>query len=495
MRMQKCRFERGLLLALLLICVSPQPAVGDVGKDAQALAGQLNPINVALGPLIDRAISDGNDALAQRLEQLRSIIQEALFNVNKIISDATININSDAAGRLADLNGYVQVNLATFKGIADGSIDALNENAKQRIDQLSNNAANLVMALPIPAQPLPNVPNNGYSIVKASGASTPLFITGAGLLRGGKHPRAYILNLDSPADKHFFSHDGTEVPVSAASMGLIELQIPASVFPKDPQAERTLVLLLNAGAIFEKAVEPSFPLLLCSVLPKYTAKTAEEAYGQIWETRIVPHPKQTSAGQLYIDSGSDGGTDARRHVCANASDEGAGGWNADPNAGYHGLQYDIYGQEKGERHPGLEHIGSFADDGKGCIDMYAARDSSGGGWAKMTGLAIHQRKLKKSQCGDTFTPPALALDYSKPAFIERNPQELLDKCAQLSEGAADKPNVVYRVDIIDQQQTVVGHADLGLGTSQRLVNNTISAEVNNSGTLMLTIASRCLRSQ
>ena len=86
--------------------------------------------------------------------------------MNKIISDATINLNSDAAGRLAELNRYVQDNLATFKGIADGSIDALNEDAKQRIDQLSNNAANLVLALPIPAQPLPNVPGNGYSLVR-----------------------------------------------------------------------------------------------------------------------------------------------------------------------------------------------------------------------------------------------------------------------------------------------------------------------------------------
>jgi hypothetical protein len=477
-------------LTLLLICVSPRFAVADVGKDARALEDQLNPINVALGPLIDRAISDGNDALAQRLEQFRSIIQEALFNVNKIISDATININSDAAGRLAQLNGYVQSNLETFKGIANGSIDALNKDTRQRIEQLSNNAANLVLALPIPAQPLPNVPNNGYSVVKASGASTPLFITGAGLLRGGRQPRAYILTRNSSADWHLFSHNGTEVNVVAASMGLIELQIPASLFPKDPQAEKTLVLVLNAGAIFEKAVEPSFPLLLCSVLPRYTAKVTEEAYGQTWDTRTIPHPKQTSAGQLYIDSGTDGGTDSRRHVCANASDEGAGGWNADPNAGYHGLQYDMYGTR-----PGQEHIGNLSDDGKGCIDMYAARDSSGGGWAKMTGLAIHQRKLKKGQCGDTFAPPVLALDYGKPNLIEKNPQDLLNKCAQLSEGAADSPSIVYHVDIIDQQQQKVGHADLGLTSSKLLANGTIYAEVNGSGTLTFTIASKCFRSQ
>jgi hypothetical protein len=165
---------RALSLVLLLVCVSPLNAAVDVAKEARSIQDELNPVNQALGPLIDRAISDGNDALAQRLEQLRGIIQEALSSVNKIVTDATININSDAEGRLSQLNMYLQNNLDTFKGIADGSIDALNKDAADRIDQLSNNIGNLVEALPIPTQPLPNVPRMGYSLVKAKtpGAST-----------------------------------------------------------------------------------------------------------------------------------------------------------------------------------------------------------------------------------------------------------------------------------------------------------------------------------
>ena len=96
-------------------------------------------------------------------------------------------------------------------------------------------------------------------------------------------------------------------------------------------------------------------------------------------------------GELYIDSGTDGGTDTKRRVCANKLDEGAGGWNADPNAAHHGLQFT----PGPDGRPGTEHIGSFTDEGNGCIDMYAARDRSGGGWAKMTGLAVHQRKLEE----------------------------------------------------------------------------------------------------
>lgn len=489
---------RLLMLVLLLVCVGPRPVGSephpDVAGDAKALVNQLSPINLALGPLIDRAVSDGNDALAQRLEQLRSIIQEALFTLNKIITDATINVNSDAAARLEDLNGYVQDNLATFNGIAQGTVDALNESAKSRIDQLGDKAGNLVLALPIPGQPLPNVPDKGYSLVKSRtpGASTPLFITGAGLMRGGKRPKAFLLTGDSWTDYHPFSHNGTELTVSAASMGLIEIQIPESTFPKDGRVERTLVLALNSGAVFTKTVEPSFPLLLCSGLPKYSASVTEEPYGQLWELRTIPHPMANPQGELYIDSGTDGGTDTKRKVCANASDEGAGGWNADPNAGYHGLQYN----KAPDGRPGTEHIGSFSDDGKGCINMYAARDSSGGGWAKMTGLAIHQRRLQKGKCGDTTIPEIKLLDYGAPTFFETKPQELMNRCAQLSEGAADSPKVRYHVQVLDEQKKVIDQADLILGGQKSpLVSGTVFVEADRYGLVKATITSRCLRSQ
>jgi hypothetical protein len=483
---------RALLLALVLLWMPPQHAAADAGSDARAILNQLNPINLALGPLIDHAISSSNDALAQRLEQLRGIIQETLFNVNKIVNDATINANSDAAGRLAELNRYVQNNLATFNGVVNGSIDALDQSTKARIDQLGDRAGNLVLALPIPAQPLPNVPGEGYSLVKVkpSAAPTPLFVSGAGLMLGGKRPRAYLLTGNSRADKHFFSHDGKELLITAASMGLIEIQVPESLFPKKGQVERTLVLALNSGAIFAKMVEPSFPLLLCSGLPRYSARVTTEAYGQSWDSRTVPHPWANAQGELYIASDTDHGTDTKRRVCATIVDEGAGGWNANPNAGHHGLQYTLGADGR----PGTEHIGSFSDEGNGCIDMYAARDSSGGGWAKMTGLAIHQRKLKKGQCGNAVTPVTAVLDYGRPSALQIRPQELLDKCAQVSEGAADAPYVRYHVAVIDEQNKVIDETDLVVGgLKSPLVNNTVSAEVDTYGLVKLTVASRCLR--
>jgi hypothetical protein len=70
--------------------------------------------------------------MAQRLEQLRSIIQEALFSLNKIITDATTTVNSDAAARLDQLNKDVSSNLQLFQAIADGQTDKLNDATEQR---------------------------------------------------------------------------------------------------------------------------------------------------------------------------------------------------------------------------------------------------------------------------------------------------------------------------------------------------------------------------
>jgi hypothetical protein len=481
-------------LVLFLICIWPLRAAADVGKDAQNIANELNPLNQALGPLIDRAISDGNDALAQRLEQLRSIIQEALLTVNKIISDATININSDAEGRLEQLNRYLGDNLDTFKGIADGSVDALNKHAADRIDQLSNNIGNVVEALPIPAQPLPNVPRTGFSLVKAKtpGAPTPLFITGVGLLKGGVHPRAFILTGNRQADYHIFVHNGTEVPITAASMGLIELQIPENLFPKEPQVERTLVLVLNSGGgWFKSTAEPSFPLLLCSTLPKYTVKWSAASDGQVWLTRTVLHPKTEPNGHLYIDNGCDGGTDCTRNLCPSDLNEGAGEWNADPNAGQAGMQYSPWYGKVGE-----EHIGHVTIDARGCIQLYAGRDSSGGGHAQVWGVSIHQRKLQNSRCGETPAPVPSPIEYGRDLVIDTKQQDLANRCAQVSEGAALTPRITIYIDALDAQGQSVGHVELPLRSGKREVGSShVFADVSEAGTLTVSTASSCLRSQ
>jgi hypothetical protein len=275
-------------------------------------------------------------------------------------------------------------------------------------------------------------------------------------------------------------------------MGLIELQIPERLFPKDGQIERTLILVLNSGGgLFKSTVEPSFPLLLCTTLPKYTLKWRIASDGQIWLTRAIPHPKTESNGHLYIDNGCDGGTDCIRNLCPSDLNEGAGGWNADPNYGHAGMDYSPWYGKVGE-----EHIGHVTIDAKGCVQLYAARDSSGGGHAQVWGVQIHQRKLQNGRCGETAVSDPLPIEYGRELVIDTKQQDLANKCAQVSEGAAVTPRVTVYVDVFDEHGQPAGHSELPLHSGKRAVGSgPVVSDVSDAGTLIINIASNCLRAQ
>jgi len=61
--------------------------------DAKNLIGLLNPLSLALGPLIDKAAAAGDSVLQQRLEQLNGIIQLSLFTLNQIVQQRVEDID------------------------------------------------------------------------------------------------------------------------------------------------------------------------------------------------------------------------------------------------------------------------------------------------------------------------------------------------------------------------------------------------------------------
>ena len=466
---------------LLTIGVGPSRADGNPLADAKSLVSQLNPINLALGPLIDQAVSDGNAALAQRLEQLRNIIEEALFNLNKIITDATITLNSDAEARLDQLNKDVSSNLQLFQAIAAGQTDQLNDAAEQRIQQFGNTTANLVAALPIPSQPLPNVPSTGFGLIKSSSQSTTLFVTGAGFLKGGVTPRAFLYNGDS-SDTHYLSHNGTELTVKSASMGLIEIEVPSGLFPSTGQSEKTLVLKMRSWSWLPITVEPSFPLLLCSKLPKYSLRVIQQATGQYWDRRVVDYPTYTDAAakEYYID---DGGSNKAYDVCADKAD--AGEWKADPDRAHYGLEY-----------AGLkEHVGATLANNprNGCVHLYAGHDSSGGGFAKAWGIQVHQRRLKQGACSGAIALSPVDLKYGSPNAIATKPQELLDQCVSTSAGAAANPSLQTHVELLDERGAVTDQVNLTPLVPARLDNGAATVTVDSLGLVKAVLTTKCSR--
>ena len=138
------------------------------------------------------------------------------------------------------------------------------------------------------------------------------------------------------SDTHYFSHNGTELNVKSASMGLIEIEVPGALFPPTGQSEKTLVLKMRSWSFLPIAVEPSFPLLLCSKLSKYSLRVTQQAVGQYWDRRVVDYPTYTDAStkEFYID---DGGSNRAYDVCADSADIQER--KADPDIAHYGLEY------------------------------------------------------------------------------------------------------------------------------------------------------------
>ena len=446
----------------------------------------MNPINEALGPLIDSA----NNDLRDRLEQLRGIIGEALTNLNAIIKDSTIRLNADGEARLNQLNVHLRDNLDLLNGIASHRITQIDKAAQARIDQLEIATDQLAESLPISMQPLPKAPAHGYALVKPENKDYALlYISGAGLKKGGTEPKAYFFQGDD-SDRHLLYHDGTQLTVVASSMGLIQIKIPKSLFPSHGQADKSIMLKLATNNHLPGSVEPSFPLLLCSSVPKYTASVGIEAKGYFRKTQVVDYPTYTQPGikQYRIE---DGGSNNAYNICASNAD--SDGWVTDPvnapNPDVHGKNI-LYGLEYAGA---SEHVGALIPNNpsNGCLRLYAGRDSSGGGFAEAWGIVVHQRKLFSGACGSgSLGPKPLNFGINT---IDAKPDAFEAACVEAKDGAPSSARVTTRLTIKDDAGSPPDVQDLPTSTSteQSFFDGSIKASMNENGLIRLNVVANC----
>lgn len=477
------------LVVSVFLCVVIHCSVAnalDFRTDAQNTINTLNPVNQALGPLIDQANNDARD----RLEQLRAIIGEAITNLNQLIKDRTIQLNSDGEARLKQVNDLVANNLDLFHGIVAGTITQINDAAEARIGQIETATDQFAEALPISMQPLPKSPAHGFALVKPTNKDYALlYISGAGLKKGGTEPKAYFFQADS-SDHHYLSHNGTPLTVMASSMGLIQIKIPKSLFPSQGQADKSIQLKLAENNHLPGSVEPSFPLLLCANVPKYTAYVDLAATGFFYKTQVVNFPTYTQPEikQIRIE---DGGSNATYDICASKAD--SDGWVTDPtvnapNPDVHARNI-LFGLEYGAA---LEHVGALLQNtpGHGCLRLYAGHDSSGGGFSEASGIVVHQRKLFPGQCGSGSLGPQ-ALTYGLDT-IDTKPDAFEAACVTASDGAPSSTTVRTRLAIKDDAGSQPDIQDLSSSSlDQSFFNGSIKASMNANGLIRLTVKASC----
>jgi len=434
---------------------------------------------LALGPLVDDAISKANYALAAQLEHLRAIINEALYNLDQIANQRIAQIDDAAKNRIAQLQTVANQQMGMLNDIVSGRITQIDSATEARIKQLGDTAGALVESLPIPVAAMIDVPPTGFSVVKEIGDYTSIFITGAGLFKQSEKPTAYILK-DGEKEARI-SHAGTEITVKTASMGLIELSIPNSLFPASSSpADYVLKLHLRKGPAFIPTHEdPSFPILMCTTLPQLKATVIQSASGQYYEKRRVPYesPRGGVPDGVYIDdNGSNNSTD----VCADSF----GGWEVDPEEADNGLE--ISGEIKSH----ADGSNVYKDQPRpGCYHLYAGKDSSGGGFAFVRGVFVHQRHLADTnKCADV--PPYLAdLRYGISNKIATDLSVAIGPCAKApSRTPIIKTNVAVRAaegDLSDNGNIVPK------GGGINLVGNLARASEDEFGLVQIDLNSEC----
>jgi hypothetical protein len=383
----------GILVAVLVMPQTAYPQTPPVPTHEEiitkATATMNKFIDLPIDHLLDGAINSGSNALAQRLDQLNGIIQSAIFNLNQILRERAQDV--DEKLRIQRMEAVRELDRleANVDSVLKTSIEQLDTVLTQNITDFQNALANSFASLPIPTEPLVNLGRqNALTIIANASGPTRLFITGSGLYKNGKQPEAFVHS--GAADKN-----GTRIPVESASMGLITLALPKSLIP-DSTSARTyfLSLGLSKGGLFNTEVWPSYPLVICGALPKYTVTaTLTAKSGAFWE--------KIETGRQFFYTDID---HPPYHYEVTAAQFVGANWTVDTDRpGFNnGLQVDSQGGTG-------EHAEQW-DAGKTLFQVWVGTHGSNNShvWAK----AALKRITPIPQCGTTQATKVL--DYVEP---------------------------------------------------------------------------------
>jgi hypothetical protein len=458
----------------------------DVTKEASNLYNTLNPINIALGPLIDRAASDADSVLQARLEQLHGIIQEALYTLDQIAKTRIEQINQDTKDRLNQLQAATSQAIQQLNDLAADRITQIDDSMQARIDQLGNAAGNLVASLPIPIEPILNVGTQGITTYKNVGDYTTVFVAGSGLRKDGYQPLAWVEKPGAKSTSWWsVGNADPNVVVASASMGLVQLRIPNSLLPDSSSAlDYVIRMKLLRGysfGVFRSYTEESFPLHICTSVKHYSVEVKQTASGQYWDRRTVPVPGAVFTKGLpdgfYID---DNGGNNHRDVCALDFDGYA--VDTDPAPGFQsGL---TVGAEGGDHY----HNVTWAIPHPGCIHLYCDnRDGGSNEWIAKV-YERQKRVLPTDQCAE----PVLVkkdLKYSTSNQIQLDPQKAIGRCGEA--GLSASPNLTTHLDIRDSQGNIVDSLTVNSNSSQHALNGAVSVNMDSTGLMKITIKPAC----
>ena len=425
----------------LLLCVSlatPPQSHADVVSDSNKLLAQLNPVTGALDGLIGEAADKGNAVLQQQLEHLRAIIKEAIFDLDQVVKKRVEQLDEAMVKDITLLNQYVQQNLVQFDALVGKRLDQLNTDMFDRINQFNFGLANVLASIKfINTISLiqTDKEGNGISAFKQVGNATRLYIVGSGFTKHGE-PAAY---LSGPSIKSDHSSgwglwgNGISVPVTSASMGLLEITIPNEYLPDaSGPAYMSLELKIPSGWVSSDA--QSVPLHVCGSVPRLFAAIKVQAKGKHYIKAAYPLRNLHAA----CANGNNNNSDA---ICPPDPPEG---WEYDGSTNYGNVI-----SFAGENNNGYHAI-VWNQPAMRCLKAYC-EGTEGNAHQNIEGLQYHVMKLDDlDPCVPPITVPATEVKYYDLAQINLADAINAAKGGECAAVAAKAPPMTTEtVDLMD----------------------------------------------
>ena len=281
---------------------------GSVATNAAALGG----LAVGIHGLVNDAISQANNDLADRLKQLEQIVNGALFSLTTAMNYGIDKMDFAAQSNVRVLNDNATQLLAKYGALTHATLKDAQKYLNDDIDSLGNKFGNALAQIDIlNTTPILNVPNDGIAIFRGPGNDTKILLTGVGLTKLSVVPEVKLLSQDGKS---------TPVTVESYSMAFLKLSIPTNLLSRF--GNYTLLFNFCTGRSwgFKQYGEQKVPVLACSI-PRITIRTKIWVEGDDWTTRIrqVKQGNLGGDGSIYgVQCGSGNGSCPPRDITVQA---------------------------------------------------------------------------------------------------------------------------------------------------------------------------------
>lgn len=470
------------VVTLLLIAAPPVQAQIDIDlrQVITTTVGQLNPVSAALGPLIDRAIASGETAVQRRLEQLNSIIQATIFNLDQMLKTNIERLDAAAKQRIAQAVQGASVLIMQAQATLNEGLGQLDAYLAANIDRLQMAAANAIATLPISTDPLLSVGPNGIATVKQTGTHTEVMVSGSSLFKKGEKPKAFLVDPSGATNA---------IDVASASMGLLQLRIPNRLLADTVAATSYVVRLelLRGGkflGVGKSYTKPSFPLRVCGALRAYEASVKASATGEVWLRRVICHPESQGVVKgndcgFYLQNDRRNGNTSR-DVCPYGTD----GYEVDTDPAPNTVNGLTVLAEGGDNDHSANRMGN------GCIHMYAGWNNDRGSHEWIGGVYIRQKKRVAGQACGPEQASTVRLSYVAPSTVQINRTALSAACVEPGLSASPAITTTVQVRALDNSRPPE-IVNLVENVSKPMLGNLASAVVDNAGLVTLILKPEC----